>query len=142
MKEELQNMIKAKRVYKTGSGVEFRYDFVPALANIVFAEYIQKSSDLTPKILEIQKIMRSKRESKDIFKDEVKIDKWNAEAKEIQVEAEYVNALGLKIIMMILTRNPQPIEVTEENVMLEMDTADMVEFIQTSCNASPDQKKR
>ncbi len=141
-KKNTESLISENKVFTSGSGVKFRYDFVPALANKVFSEYITLGSEVAPKLLEHNRLLQDKKVRRELIKDKEKMAEYNNVSEELKEQAEYANDLGMKIIMMILERNPQTIEVTEDNVLLEMDVTDMNKFITLCCTATSTQKKR
>jgi len=137
-----EQLISKKKVFTSGSGKKFRYDFVPALANKVYIEYFTLSSEIAPELVKHGRMLVDKKVRKEILGNIDKLNEYNKEAEVLKEQADYANSLGMKIIMMVLERNEQDFEVTEDNVLLEMDTTDMNTFIQACCVASPDEKKR
>ena len=140
-RDKLQSIISKGKIYITGSGVKLNYSFVPALANRLFTDYMQKSIIFAPKIYRLNEKLQDVEYKKLLVSSEETINAFNEENKELQKEGEEINAMGMKIILMILERNEQPIEINEEAILTEMDLNDMNGFLQASCSVSDAQKK-
>ena len=141
-KKQVESLVSGRKVFTSGANVKFRYDFVPAIVHKLYTEYITLSAELGPELLEQGRVLKGKKERKELLSDPESLKAFNKRAEELQDKSEYANGLGLKIIMTVLTRNPQMFDVTEENVQTEMSVDDMNTFIQLCCTTNTAEKKR
>lgn len=141
-KDKIQSIISEEKIFTTGSGVKLNYSFVPALATRLFSDYMQKSLAYAPRVFKLQEQLQDEEFKKDLLASNERVTQFNEENSFLKEDGEAINALGMKIILMILERNDQPIKVTEENVLMEMDLNDMNDFLRITCSTSKDQKKK
>jgi hypothetical protein len=139
----IQSEIGDKKVFTSGTGKLFQYTFVPAIASKLYQKYYALSTQTYDMYKEIKKIPDFKKLTKNPEGIQKRLDK----SEEFRKLAEESNQIGLKIIKMVLTRNPQADQLPdsdeelEDYIMTEMSIEDMNRFILAVCSPDVDEKK-
>jgi hypothetical protein len=137
----VESEIGKKKTFTGTSGKKFNYTFVPAIVTKIYQNYYELSTKTLAAYSELQSFLDLPVDGKSI---QERLDK----GKEFQEIATEANTLGLKIIKLVLTKNPQEDKLPtdekelEEYIETEMSVDDMNQFIMAVCSLNPQEKKR